>query len=175
MWGDAHFNIRERIAARPTLDINGLWSGWSGPGPKTIIPHKAGAKVSSRLVGNQDPHDIFEKLKAYIESITPPTVKVNVSLLTTGKPALFPFDTPVMQAAARAYEKGWGAKPIFTRGGGSIPIVAEIADLMHIPVVMMGYGLDDDGLHSPNERYTIEMFHRGIETAIVYLEELANM
>ncbi|OQY80340.1 MAG: peptidase M20, partial [Chloroflexi bacterium UTCFX4] len=85
------------------------------------------------------------------------------------------FDTPVMQAAARAYEKGWGAKPIFTRGGGSIPIVAEIADLMHIPVVMMGYGLDDDGLHSPNERYTIEMFHRGIETAIVYLEELANM
>jgi len=175
VWGDANFNIRERIAARPTLDINGLWSGWSGPGPKTIIPHKAGAKVSSRLVGNQDPHDIFEKLKAYIESITPPTVKVNVSLLTTGKPALFPFDTPVMQAAARAYEKGWGAKPIFTRGGGSIPIVAEIADLMHIPVVMMGYGLDDDGLHSPNERYTIEMFHRGIETAIVYLEELANM
>lgn len=174
VWGDANFNIRERIAARPTLDINGMWSGWSGPGPKTIIPHKAGAKVSSRLVGNQDPHDIFEKLKAYIESITPPTVKVNVKLITTGKPALFAFDTPVMQAASRAYEKGWGAKPIFTRGGGSIPIVAEIADLMRIPVVMMGYGLDDDGLHSPNEHYSIEMFQRGIETAIVYLEELAN-
>ncbi len=173
VWGDANYNIRERISARPTLDINGLWSGWTGPGPKTIIPAKAGCKISSRLVGNQDAHKIFDLLKSYVESITPPTVKVNVRLLTTGKAALFPFDIPEMQAAARAYEKGWGVKPIFTRGGGSIPVVAEIADLMDIPVVMMGYGLDDDGLHSPNERFSIEMFHRGIETAIVYLEELA--
>ena len=173
VWGDANYNIRERISARPTLDINGMWSGWSGPGPKTIIPAKAGCKISSRLVGNQDAHKIFDLLKSYIESITPPTVKVDVRLLTTGKAALFPFDIPEMQAAGRAYEKGWGVKPIFTRGGGSIPVVAEIADLMDIPVVMMGYGLDDDGLHSPNERFSIEMFHRGIETAIVYLEELA--
>ncbi len=173
VWGDANYNIRERISARPTLDINGMWSGWSGPGPKTIIPAKAGCKISSRLVGNQDAHKIFDLLKSYVESITPPTVKVDVRLLTTGKAALFPFDIPEMQAAARAYEKGWGVKPIFTRGGGSIPVVAEIADLMDIPVVMMGYGLDDDGLHSPNERFSIEMFHRGIETAIVYLEELA--
>jgi acetylornithine deacetylase/succinyl-diaminopimelate desuccinylase-like protein len=173
VWGDANYNIRERISARPTLDINGLWSGWSGPGPKTIVPAKAGCKISSRLVGNQDAHKIFDLLKRYVESIAPPTVTVDVRLLTTGKAALFPFDIPEMQAAARAYEKGWGAKPIFTRGGGSIPVVAEIADLMDIPVVMMGYGLDDDGLHSPNERFSIEMFHRGIETAIVYLEELA--
>jgi len=174
VWGDANYNIRERISARPTLDINGLWSGWSGPGPKTIVPAKAGCKISSRLVGNQDAHKIFDLLKSYVESITPPTVTVDVRLLTTGKAALFPFDIPEMQAAARAYEKGWGVKPIFTRGGGSIPVVAEIADLMDIPVVMMGYGLDDDGLHSPNERFSIEMFHRGIETAIVYLEELAQ-
>lgn len=174
IWGDAHYNIRERIAARPTLDINGMWSGWTGPGPKTIIPSKASAKFSSRLVGNQDPNKIFELIKSYIESITPPTVTVDVRLLTTGKAALFPFDTPEMKAASRAYEEGWGATPIFTRGGGSIPVVAEIADLMGIPVVMMGYGLDDDGLHSPNERFSIEMFHRGIETAIVYLEELAK-
>ena len=174
VWGDANYNIRERISARPTLDINGLWSGWSGPGPKTIVPARAGCKISSRLVGNQDAHKIFDLLKSYVESITPPTVTVDVRLLTTGKAALFPFDIPEMQAAARAYEKGWGAKPIFTRGGGSIPVVAEIADLMDIPVVMMGYGLDDDGLHSPNERFSIEMFHRGIETAIVYLEELAQ-
>jgi len=173
VWGDANYNIRERISARPTLDINGLWSGWSGPGPKTIVPARAGCKISSRLVGNQDAHKIFDLLKSYVESITPPTVTVDVRLLTTGKAALFPFDIPEMQAAARAYEKGWGVKPIFTRGGGSIPVVAEIADLMDIPVVMMGYGLDDDGLHSPNERFSIEMFHRGIETAIVYLEELA--
>ncbi len=174
VWGDARYNIRERISARPTLDINGMWSGWTGPGPKTIVPAKAGAKISSRLVGNQDPHKIFQLLQAYIESIAPPTVKVSVRLITTGKPALFPFDIPEMQAAARAYKRGWGAEPVFTRGGGSIPVVAEIADLMGIPVVMMGYGLDDDGLHSPNERFSVEMFGRGIETAIVYLEELAQ-
>ncbi len=173
IWGDAHYNIRERISARPTLDINGMWSGWTGPGPKTIIPARAGCKISSRLVGNQDPHKIFELFKSYIASITPPTVHVEVKLITTGKAALFPFDIPEMQAASQAYEKGWGVKPIFTRGGGSIPVVAEIADLMGIPVVMMGYGLDDDGLHSPNERFSVEMFHRGIEAAIVYLEELA--
>jgi acetylornithine deacetylase/succinyl-diaminopimelate desuccinylase-like protein len=174
VWGQTQYSIRERISARPTLDINGLWSGWSGPGPKTIIPAKAGCKISSRLVGNQDPDKIFQQLKSYVESITPPTVSVSVKLLTTGKPALISLDLPEMQAAVRAYEKGWGAKPVFTRGGGSIPVVAEIADLMGIPVVMMGYGLDDDGLHSPNERFSIEMFARGIETAIVYLEELAE-
>jgi acetylornithine deacetylase/succinyl-diaminopimelate desuccinylase-like protein len=102
-------------------------------------------------------------------------VKVTVSLLTVGKPALIPFDLPEMQAASRAYERGWGHTPVFTRGGGSIPIVADIYDLMKMPVVMMGYGLDSDGLHAPNEHYSIEMFHQGIETAIVYLEELAQL
>lgn len=174
-WGDANFTIRERVSARPTLDINGMWSGYSGPGPKTIIPAKAGAKLSSRLVGNQNPHRIYDQIKAYIESITPPTVQVDVRLLTTGEPALIPFDLPEMQAAATAYEKGWGATPVFTRGGGSIPVVADLVNLMQIPVVMMGFGLDDDGLHAPNESYSIEMFQRGIETAIVYLDELAQL
>jgi len=175
LWGDVNYTVRERVSARPTLDINGMWSGWTGPGPKTIIPARASAKLSSRLVANQDPHKIFALMKKYIESIAPPTVKVKVSLLTTGFPALIPFDLPEMQAAARAYEKGWGHQPVFTRGGGSIPVVADIYSLMHIPVVMMGYGLDTDGLHSPNEHYSIEMFHRGIETAIVYLDELAQL
>jgi acetylornithine deacetylase/succinyl-diaminopimelate desuccinylase-like protein len=175
VWGDKNYTIRERVSARPTLDINGLWSGYSGPGPKTIIPVRAGAKISSRLVGNQDPHKIFELLKKAIEDATPPTVTVEVKLLTTGKAALIPFDLPEMQAASRAYERGWGYSPVFTRGGGSIPIVAELADLLKIPVVMMGYGLDTDGLHSPNEHYRISMFHRGIETAIVYLDELAEL
>ena len=174
-WGDARYTIRERISARPTLDINGMWSGWTGPGPKTIIPQKAGAKLSSRLVGNQHPDKIFALLKKYIESITPETVKVRVSLLTTGMPALISFDLPEMQAASRAYEKAWGYTPVFTRGGGSIPVVADIANLLKIPIVMMGYGLDSDGLHSPNEHYSIEMFQRGIETSIVYLEELAQI
>jgi acetylornithine deacetylase/succinyl-diaminopimelate desuccinylase-like protein len=174
-WGDTRFTIRERLSARPTLEINGIWSGWTGPGPKTIVPSKAGAKISCRLVGNQDPHKIFQLLESFIASVTPKTVKVNVRLLNVGQPALFPFDSPVMQAASRAYEKGWGKKPLFTRGGGSIPIVADIAAIMDIPVVMMGYGLEDDGLHSPNEHYSLEMFQRGIETAIVYLDELAHL
>jgi acetylornithine deacetylase/succinyl-diaminopimelate desuccinylase-like protein len=174
-WGEADFTIRERVSARPTLEINGLLSGWTGPGPKTIIPATAMAKVSCRLVGNQDPHKVFEQIKAYVESITPPTVTVRVELLTTGEPALIDFTIPEMQAAARAYEKGWGYRPVFTRGGGSIPIVADIIGLMQVPVVMMGYGLDTDGLHSTNENFAIENFQRGIETAIVYLEELANL
>ena len=175
VWGDKKYTIRERVSARPTLDINGLWSGYSGPGPKTIIPAKAGAKLSSRLVANQDPDKIYQLLMKHIESIAPPTVHVKVSLVTKGKPALIPFDIPEMQAASRAYERGWGHRPVFTRGGGSIPIVADISAMMKIPVVMMGYGLDSDGLHAANEHYSIEMFHRGIETAIVYLEELAEM
>jgi acetylornithine deacetylase/succinyl-diaminopimelate desuccinylase-like protein len=175
LWGDQKYSIRERVSARPTLDINGIWGGWSGPGPKTVIPAKAAAKLSSRLVGNQDPDKIFTLLKKYIESIAPPSVKVNVKLVTKGSPALIPFDLPEMQAASRAYERGWGYAPVFTRGGGSIPVVADIYDLLQIPVVMMGYGLDTDGLHSPNEHYSLEMFQRGIETAIVYLEELAQL
>ena len=175
VWGDKNYSIRERLSARPTLEINGLWSGYSGPGPKTIIPAEAGAKISCRLVGNQDPEKIYKLLKHHIESIAPPTVKVKVNLVTKGKPALIPYDSPEMQAAARAYKEAWGHEAVFTRGGGSIPIVADIYDLMKIPVVMMGYGLDSDGLHSPNEHYSIEMFHRGIETAIAYLQEVAAL
>jgi acetylornithine deacetylase/succinyl-diaminopimelate desuccinylase-like protein len=175
VWGEEAYTIRERVSARPTLEINGLLSGWTGPGPKTIIPSRAMAKVSCRLVGNQDPHDIYEKLRTYVESLASPTVRVNVRLLTTGEPALIDFTLPEMQAAKRAYEKGWGATPVFTRGGGSIPIVADIANLMQMPVVMMGYGLDTDGLHGTNEHYSLEMFQRGIETAIVYLAELAQL
>ena len=110
VWGDANYTIRERVSARPTLDINGLWSGYSGPGPKTIIPVRAGCKISSRLVGNQDGHKIYELIKKAIEDATPPTVKVEVRLLTTGKPALIPFDLPEMQAASRAYERGLGSR-----------------------------------------------------------------
>jgi acetylornithine deacetylase/succinyl-diaminopimelate desuccinylase-like protein len=174
-WGEAAFTLRERVSARPTLEINGLASGWTGPGPKTIIPATAMAKISCRLVGNQDPHKIYQHLKDYIESLAPPTVNVAVELLTTGEPALIDFTIPEMQAAARAYERGWGATPVFTRGGGSIPIVADISNLMKMPVVMMGYGLDTDGLHGTNEHFGLEMFQRGIDTAIVYLEELAQL
>ena len=174
-WGDQQFTIKERVSARPTLDINGIWGGYSGPGPKTIIPAAAGAKLSSRLVANQDPQQIFELIRDFIASIAPATVNVEVRLITTGLPALIPMDLPEMQAAARAYARGWGHEAIFTRGGGSIPVVADFVDLLQVPVVMMGYGLDDDGLHAPNESYSLEMFLRGIETAIVYMDELAAL
>jgi acetylornithine deacetylase/succinyl-diaminopimelate desuccinylase-like protein len=175
VWGDERFTIKERVSARPTLDINGLWGGYSGPGPKTIIPSKAGCKISSRLVGNQDPQKIFEQIKSFIESVTPHTVRVEVRLINTGMPALIPYDLPAMQAASRAYERGWGYTPVFTRGGGSIPVVADMVTLLNAPVVMMGYGLDSDGLHAANEHYHVDMFARGIETAIVYMEELAKI
>lgn len=174
-WGEKAYTIKERVSARPTLEINGIGSGWTGPGPKTIIPAHAMAKVSCRLVGNQDPLKIYEQIKAHIESLAPDTIRVDVNLITTGEPALIDFTIPEMQAAARAYEKAWGATPAFTRGGGSIPVVADFYNLMQMPVVMMGYGLDTDGLHGTNEHFSLEMFHRGIETAIVYLEELAQL
>lgn len=175
VWGDARYTLRERVSARPTLDINGIWGGYTGPGPKTVIPAKATAKLSSRLVANQDPLKIFELIKRHVESITPPTVRSKVSLLTHGSAALIPFDLPEMQAAAAAYEKGWGARPLFIRSGGSIPIAADIFRLVRAPVVMMGYGLDTDGFHSPNEHYRIDMFLRGIETALIYLDELSRL
>ena len=125
-------------------------------------------------MADQDPERVYELLEAFLEARAPDTVRVEVRLLTTGRPALVPFDLPEMQAAVRAYERGWGHTPVFTGGGGSIPVVADIVDLMQVPVVMMGYGLDSDGLHAPNEHYAIETFERGIETAIVYLEELAS-
>ena len=174
-WGEAAYSIRERVSARPTLEINGLLSGWTGPGPKTIIPATAMAKVSCRLVGNQNPVTIYERLRDHVLAVAPQGVTVEVELITTGEPALIDFELPEMQAAVRAYERGWGATPTFTRGGGSIPIVADIHSLMGIPVVMMGYGLDTDGLHGTNEHFSLDMFRRGIETAIVYLEELANL
>jgi acetylornithine deacetylase/succinyl-diaminopimelate desuccinylase-like protein len=173
-WGDKNFTIRERVSARPTLDVNGLWGGWGGPGPKTIIPAEAGAKVSSRLVGNQDPHRIFDCIKAHVEKVAPPEVDVTVVLINTGMPALVPFDLPEMRAATRAYINGWGHEPVFVRGGGSIPVVADMKELFKVPVVMMGYGLDNDGLHAPNESYSFEMFLKGIETAIEYTVELAK-
>ncbi len=175
VWGEDDFTIRERVSARPTLEINGITSGWGGPGPKTIIPVNAKAKISSRLVANQDPHKIYELLRDFFVSNAPPTVKVTVDLLTTGEPALVDFEIPEMQAAKRAYEIGWGATPIFVRGGGSIPIVADILHLLEMPVVMMGFGLDTDGLHGTNEHFSIEMFQRGIETSIVYLDEISKL
>lgn len=173
-WGEADFTLRERISARPTMEVNGLLSGWTGEGAKTVLPAKAMAKLSCRLVANQDPNKIYELVKAYIAQITPPTIHSELKLLSIGFPAQADLNTPEMQAAVRAYERGWGAAPIFAREGGSIPVVADLKTELGLDSILMGYGLNTDGAHGPDEHYSIEMFHRGIDTAICFLEELGK-
>ncbi|MFN8531831.1 MAG: dipeptidase [Anaerolineae bacterium] len=173
LWGEVGYNNRERIGARPTFEINGLYSGHIGEGAKTVLPARAMAKVSCRLVANQDSTKIYELVKAYVAKITPPTVMSEVRLLNQGEPASTSIDAPAIQAAVRAYAKSWGGdSPRFFREGGSLPVVADFQRYLHAPVIMMGFGLNGDGAHGPDEHYTVEMFHRGIDTSITFLDEV---
>jgi acetylornithine deacetylase/succinyl-diaminopimelate desuccinylase-like protein len=173
-WGEQGYTLRERLGARPTLEINGILSGWTGEGSKTVLPAKAMAKVSCRLVANQQAEKIYALVRDYVASITPPTVTSRVVLLNKGEAALIDSSIPEMQAAFRAYRLGWGSEPVFLREGGSIPIVVDFQKVLGIPVIMMGYGLNNDGAHGPDEHYSLEMFHRGIQTAICFLNEIAG-
>ena len=173
-WGEAGYTIEERIGARPTLEVNGLVSGFYGEGAKTVLPARALAKVSCRLVANQDPQRVYELVRDYVAQITPPTVRSELRLLHTGAPAYTDINTPVMRAAVAAYKKQWGATPIFIRGGGSIPIVADFQALLGLSVVLLGFGLSGDGAHGPNEHFSVEMFHRGIATAIQFFQEIGQ-
>lgn len=173
-WGEPSYTLVERSTARPTLEINGLYSGFIGEGSKTVLPGRAMAKISSRLVPNQNPQRIYELVRDYIAQITPPSVKSELRMLNGGDPALVQRDDPAMQAAFRAYERGWGKRPNFRRSGGSIPIVADFRRELGVPVILMGYGLETDGAHGPDEHYSLEMFARGIDTAICFLEEIAK-
>ena len=174
-WGESAFSLRERVGARPTLEITGMASGYFGEGAKSIIPHKAWAKISCRLVADQKPDDIAAKFREFIEQIAPPTVQVDLQFTRGSKAVLLDTTTPVMQAAIAAYQGGWGAAPIFRREGGSIPIVGAFQNDIGIPVILMGFGLDSDNLHGPNERFSIAMFHKGIATSIVFLQEMAKL
>ena len=175
VWGEPEYSIVERIGARPTLDVNGMWAGFTGEGAKTIIPARASAKISMRLVPDQDPDDIAQRAIAYLQDLAPPTVTFSAKTLHGGKPALIPLDSVPMQAAAAAFEVVWGKRPIFTREGGSIPVVATFMDILGAPPVMLGFGLGDDNLHAPNEKFYLPNFYRGIETVIEYLRLLAEM
>jgi acetylornithine deacetylase/succinyl-diaminopimelate desuccinylase-like protein len=174
-WGEAEYTIRERIGARPTLEINGIYCGFQGAGVKTVLPARAAAKITCRLVADQKPGRIYELIRDYIQQIAPPTVRVEVRQEKgSGDPALIETDTPAMQAAIAAYEKGWGKAPVFMREGGTLPIVADFQRELNAPVILMGFGLNTDGPHGPNEHFTISMFHKGIDTAIHFLEEAAG-
>jgi acetylornithine deacetylase/succinyl-diaminopimelate desuccinylase-like protein len=174
-WGEPQFTIRERIGARPTLEVNGFASGFYGVGAKTVLPAKALAKISCRLVAKQNPEKIHAQIRDYVAKITPPTVRSEVRMIHRGDAASVELKIPAMQAAISAYEKGWGKRPVFMREGGSIPIVADFRRELGVPVILMGFGLNTDGAHGPNEHYSIDMFYKGIDTAIHFYKDVADV
>ncbi|MBA3871309.1 MAG: dipeptidase [Anaerolineae bacterium] len=171
-WGEPEFAIHERTGARPTLEINGMAGGYYEPGFKTVLPAKAWAKISCRLVANQDPEVIGTLVRNFIMNISPATIHTTVDVALGGPAAFVDIRTPEMQAAVRAYEQGWGKKPVFMREGGSIPVVSEFQKELNAPVILMGLGLNDDGAHSANEHFMVEMFRKGINTAIYFYEAM---
>ncbi len=171
-WGEAEYTLLERSGARPTLEINGIAGGFYGTGFKTVLPAKATAKISCRLVPHQDPARTFEQVRDYIQALTPPTVHSEITLLEEGAPGvLFDRDTPAMRAAAQAYTQGWGVAPIFSRAGGSVPVVAAFQQKLNLPMVMLAFGYKGCGAHGPNEHVYLEMSHKGIATAIHFLQD----
>ncbi|HEY6444900.1 MAG TPA: dipeptidase [Acidobacteriaceae bacterium] len=172
--GEPGYSVIERTWARPTLDVHGIIGGFTGAGAKTVIPAKATAKISMRLVPNMKPAETFAQYKAYVEKICPAGCSVDLRLVHSGEPSVLRTDNPWVQAATRALKTVWGKDTVFIRSGGSIPIVGEFAKHLKIPSVMMGFGLPDDGLHAPNEKFHIPNFHRGIESVIRLFEEAAT-
>ncbi len=173
-WGERAYHVLERIWARPTLDVNGLWGGYQGEGAKTIIPARAGAKISMRLVPDQTPAEIEKKFTAYVRKIAPRDVRVKVTALHGGEAFLSPVDAPAFRAAERALERAFGRRPVLIREGGSIPFTATIQKALGAPVVLMGFGLPDENSHAPNERLDLDNFHRGIASAVYLYEEIAK-
>ncbi|MBO6517166.1 MAG: dipeptidase [Bacteroidia bacterium] len=164
VMGEAGYSTIERTGIRPTLDVNGIWGGYIGEGAKTVLPSKAYAKISMRLVPNQKSADISDLFQRHFESIAPKAVKVKVTLHHGGEAAVTPTNSKAYRAASKAMEATFGKKPIPTRGGGSIPIVALFEEVLGLKTVLMGFGLDSDAIHSPNEKYGIFNFYKGIET-----------
>jgi acetylornithine deacetylase/succinyl-diaminopimelate desuccinylase-like protein len=175
LFGEAGFTTLERRGARPTLDVNGIWGGFQGEGSKTIIPAHAHAKVSCRLVADQDPDRIFELLRAYVMEIAPPGVRVEVQNLGGGRPSLTPIDHPATQAAARALAATFGQEPVYIREGGSIPICASFESILGLPVVLLGFTPPDDNAHAPNESMSLANHETGIRTVAAYWDELARL
>jgi acetylornithine deacetylase/succinyl-diaminopimelate desuccinylase-like protein len=163
-YGEAGYTTMERGSIRPTLDVNGIWGGYTGEGAKTVIASKAFAKISMRLVPDQDPEEITQLFKNHFESIAPVSVKVEVKPHHGGEAAVTPIDSIGYKAAALAYEQTFGKKPIPVRSGGSIPIVAMFEKVLGLKTILMGFGLDSDAIHSPNEHYGLFNYYRGIET-----------
>lgn len=173
--GEKGYTTVERTSIRPTLDVNGIWGGYTGEGAKTVLPSKAFAKISMRLVPNQTPDEITALFQKHFESIAPASVKVKVSPHHGGFPAVTPVDSVEYRAAAKAMETTFGKQPIPARGGGSIPIVASFEKILGLKTVLMGFGLDTDDIHSPDEHYGVFNYLKGIETIPYFYKYYAEM
>lgn len=174
LTGEPGYGVLERTWARPTLDVHGMPGGFTGAGAKTVIPAKATAKVSMRLVPAMTAEDTFAKYKKFVESLCPAGVTVEVRLIHQGEAMVIDTANPYIEAATRALNEIWGKDTVFIRSGGSIPIVGDFKRYLKLPSVMMGFGLPDDNLHAPNEKFHIANFHRGIESIIRFWEETAK-
>jgi acetylornithine deacetylase/succinyl-diaminopimelate desuccinylase-like protein len=175
LFGESGYTTLERTWARPTFEINGLLSGFTGEGAKTVLPAVSMAKVSMRLVPNQHPDRIAKQFEEYVKKITPKTVELNVTRMHGGKPWMTSYDNPFVQAAGRAIEKGFGKAPVFTREGGSIPVVSTFHEELGLPSVLFGVGLPDENAHAPNEKLDVSNFHNGIIASAILYEEIAGI
>lgn len=173
-FGEAGYSSLERATGRPTLDVNGIWGGYQAEGAKTVLPSKAGAKISMRLVPNQDPDEISRLFAEHFKRLAPDTVRVEVHAHHGGHPAITDLNFYGMRAAAQAFEDVYGKTPLFTREGGSIPIVAAFKNILGVSSILMGFGLNSDNIHSPNEKFSLKDFHRGIKTSARFLQVLAD-
>jgi acetylornithine deacetylase/succinyl-diaminopimelate desuccinylase-like protein len=175
LFGEAGYTTLERLWARPTFEVNGLLSGFTGEGAKTVIPAVAMAKVSMRLVPNQDPQKIGDLFEAYVKKVTPKTVELKVTRMHGGRPWMTAFDNPFVQAAARAIEQGFGQRPLFNREGGSIPVVATFQEELGLPCVLFGVGLPDENAHAPDEKLDLGNFHNGVIASAYLYKEIAAL
>jgi acetylornithine deacetylase/succinyl-diaminopimelate desuccinylase-like protein len=174
VFGETGYTTLERTWARPTFEVNGLLSGFTGEGAKTVLPAVAMAKVSMRLVPNQTPDKIAELFEAHLRDISPKTVELKITRMHGGKPWMTSYDNPFVQAAGRAIERGFGRKPVFTREGGSIPVVSTFQEELGLPSVLFGVGLPDENAHAPNEKLDVANFHGGVISAAFLYEEIAR-
>jgi acetylornithine deacetylase/succinyl-diaminopimelate desuccinylase-like protein len=174
-FGEKGFTTVERIWIRPTLELNGIWGGYQGEGAKTVIPSKAYAKFSTRLVPNQDPKKIAKLVEKQIHQLLPSTVRCKFEVLSTGKPWVAAFKDPVFHTAQLALEKGFGKKAVFIREGGSIPFVTQMHDTFKIPCVLIGFGLPDENAHAPDEHLSLENYYGGIKAIAHLYEDLASV
>lgn len=174
-FGEEGYTTLERAWARPTCDVNGIFGGYQGEGAKTVLPAWAGAKISMRLVPNQDPDKVAQQFADYVASLAPAGVRVKTTWNHGAGPVLVDAQGPFVEAAMAAQEDVWGKAPVLIREGGSIPIVGTFSEVLSVPVLLMGFGLSDDRLHSPNEKFNISHFYNGIRTSVRLLDRAAEI